>query len=148
MRQALRELLDSHHLQQLGDLPAAALAAGEPEADVLLDAQVWEQRTLLWHVADAALLRRQVRACIVERLPAERHAAPLGALEAGDHAQQRGLAAAGEAEHRGQRPGRHLELEALEHGCARVALPQLGDRQPAHARGSLCASVPMRRLSR
>jgi hypothetical protein len=94
VRQAPGERRDPDHLQQPRDPLAAPLAAGEPEADVVLDAQVGEEGALLGHVADAALLRRQVRAPVIQRLLAERHGAPLGALEAGDHPQQRRLAAA------------------------------------------------------
>ncbi len=121
---------------------------GEPEADVLAHAQMREQRALLGHVADAAPLGREVGAPVLERPLAERDRAALGALEAGDHAQQRRLAAAGQPQHGGQRARRHLELHALEHRRARVALPQVADRQPAHAPRSVRASVLMRRLSR
>ncbi len=148
VRQAPCQRRDPDHLQQPGDPLAAALAAREPEADVVLDAQMGEQGAFLGHVADAALLGREVRAPVVERLRAEGDRAPLGALEAGDHAQQRRLAAAGEAEHGRQRPRLHVQLDALEHRRAAVALPHAADRQTAHAARSVFASVLMRRLSR
>ncbi|MNR17165.1 hypothetical protein D3C85_1338090 [compost metagenome] len=57
-----------------------------------------EQRVMLEHEADIALahvLRGGV-------LPAQHHLASIGALQAGDDAQQRGLAAARGAQQRGQ----------------------------------------------
>ena len=86
------------------------------------------------HVADAAPLRREIRAAVLERLPAERHAAPLGALEAGDHAQQRRLAAAGQrrAPRSASRPRPRARRRAAP---ARRRSPSTArDRQPAHAR--------------
>ncbi len=48
-----------------------ALAAREPEADVGLDVQMWEEGALLGHIADSATLRGHVGAAVVEGGAAE-----------------------------------------------------------------------------
>ncbi len=69
---------------------------------------------------------------VVERPAGERDAAAFGALEAGDHAQQRRLAAAGEPEHRGQR-ARPARRDRRRRAPAGARSPSTGlDRQVAH----------------
>jgi hypothetical protein len=100
----------SDQRQQLGDAPLAlgARAVGDAEGDVLRHAQVREQGVVLEHHADAARLGRPVQGSggVAQHLVAERDAAVGQRLQAGDRAQQRGLAAA-----RG--PDQHADL-ALE----------------------------------
>ncbi|GMA36898.1 hypothetical protein GCM10025876_31020 [Demequina litorisediminis] len=96
------ELLKVHQAQQFVD-PVAHLRLGavthfETESDVLRHAHVRERRVVLEHEADAALLRRQVR-----RVLALDTDVPLvGGFESGDDAQQRGLAASGRPQERGE----------------------------------------------
>ena len=73
------------------------LAAGEraePEGDVLQDGQMREQREVLEHQPDAALLRRDEAIGPGNLLAVEQHAPGGGALDAGGDPEQRGLAAA------------------------------------------------------
>ena len=87
-----------------GTLLPAPAAAREPEADVLGDGEVREERTLLRHVADAPAVRRDVVPSVVERLAVERDAPAVRLVEAGDEAEQRGLAGSGRSQHGGERP--------------------------------------------
>ena len=72
------------------------------------DAQVWEQPVLLKHIAKTPLLRGKVDALLaVEQDPArDRDAAIVGALEPGQHVDERRLAGARAAEQCGQPFGR------------------------------------------
>ena len=60
---------------------------------------------------------RAARACPARRrsTAADLHGPGVGLLEPGQHAQQRGLAAAGRAQDRGQRPGRHGQVQPGQH---------------------------------
>ena len=107
-----------------------------------------EQGALLGHVADPPLLGRDVDALVLERRAAEHHLALLGALEAGDHAQQRRLAAPGGAEHGGQGPGLDDQVQPPQHRAPVVALPEVVDPQLAHRLASPAGGRLMRRLSR
>ena len=108
-RQAGGEIFELHqgeHLRHpLGDsvpLPAAHL---QPEGDVAEDIEMGEQGVALEHDAHLAAMRRQSEdagAIHPDVTAARRH-------EAGDHAQGRGLAAAGGAEQHDHLAGRHLE---------------------------------------
>ena len=88
------------HLEQLADalpdLVLRALPDLQPEADVVGDGHVREQRVGLEHHADVALVRRPVG----DVLAVDRDRAGRRLLEAGDHPQRRRLAAAGRAEER------------------------------------------------
>src|SRR6185312_11463032 len=81
VRHPFRERRDPDHLEQRADGLAAALGTRQAEADVPGDVEVGEQRSLLRDVADAAALGRDVGVAVVERAPAERDLAALGALE-------------------------------------------------------------------
>jgi len=73
------------------------LTAGEraePKGDVLQDGQMWEQREVLEHQPDAALLRRNEAVRPGNFLTVEQDAPGGGALDAGGDPEQRGLAAA------------------------------------------------------
>ena len=73
--------------------PGGAIAGAlHREAQVLLDREMREQPPILEYVADAAAVRgHAARAALPERA-VERDVAACGFLEAGDHAQQSGLA--------------------------------------------------------
>ena len=81
--------------------------------DVGLHGQVREQRVALRHQADRAISRLAMMLCVVPDVVAERDASAPDAQQACDGAQDRGLAAAGRPDQRGDAAGRHLgdELE-------------------------------------
>src|SRR3990172_3120331 len=88
------------HRERVGgpvaSLPPRDLLHLQAVPDVLLDRHVREQRVVLEDGVHVTLVRRQ--ACDV--LPAEQDAPLARGLEPRDHAQARGLARAGRAEHR------------------------------------------------
>jgi hypothetical protein len=99
---ATRELVraapvEAGELDQLQGLanPGPGLGAAHPahvetEGHVVEHAHVGEERVVLEHHADLAPLDGQV----LDRLPGDCDAPGIGKLEAGDHPEQRGLAAA------------------------------------------------------
>ncbi len=92
-----------------------AFAGGQlaqPERDVARDGEVREERVVLEHHADAALLGRHANRGAGDDAAAEGDRAALHRLEAGEAAQHRGLAAAGGA-----------EQAADDAGCEREAHP-------------------------
>ena len=86
-----------------------------------------EERSLLGDEADAAPLRGEVRAAVLERPLAEADRAVVGPLEAGDQPQQRRLAAARRPEHRGEAAARDLEVDADQHLGRAEGLAQATD---------------------
>ena len=131
------------HLEQLAD-PLPSCRAGQPEGDVRLHREVRKQAALLGDVADPAPLGMDVRALAVDDLARDPDRAAVGSLEAGEQAQQRRLAAAGRSEDRRQRPRRHLQVEAGEHGVRAEALAQAADLNAAH--GATCGCWVVRML--
>ena len=93
-----------------GDLVLGPLADLQAEGDVLRHGHVLEDRVVLEHEADVALLRRQLGG--LDALDADR--ALVGGVEAGDDPQQRGLAAARRAEQRRQLAGRQGHDDVVE----------------------------------
>ena len=98
-------------------------------AHVVRDGHVREQRVVLEHGVDVAVVGRQARHVLaVEQDPAGR-----GQLEPGDHAQGRGLARAGRTEHREELAGPDVEVDA---GDRRDIAVQLADAlEPHRGRG-------------
>jgi hypothetical protein len=83
----------------------------QAEGDVLEHRHVPEQRVVLEDEADLALARP---ACRVTSSPWNSTCASLvGEFQAGDDAQQRGLAGAGGPEQRDQFAGRHVEAHVV-----------------------------------
>src|SRR5678815_2998682 len=113
-RQAVLEALELDQREQLAharvDLGLGALADAQRERDVLVDVEVAKQRVVLEHQADVALARRLRR----EVHAVEQRAAAVGALEAGQDAQQRGLARPRRAEQGDQPAARDLERDLVE----------------------------------
>ncbi len=98
MRVTLLEAVQIEHVQQLLDsgpdgrsLPALDL---KPESDVLEHIHVLEQRVVLEHEADVAVLDGD----IIDPLAFDQHVARGGHFQPGDHAQHSRLAAAARAE--------------------------------------------------
>jgi hypothetical protein len=76
----------------------------EPERDVLGDGEMREQRVVLEDDADVALVDGDARdVCAVEANPA-----PIGSEQAGDDAEERGLAAPRGTEERDELAGANL----------------------------------------
>ena len=123
---------EADELEHLLDAAPAARGAGESEAHVGGHAQVPEQGAFLRHQPDAAALGRHVDALPRDELPVEPHGARVDRVEAGDHPQQRRLAAAGAAEHGGQRAGRDLQVHTVEDRHPGVARMHAQDRQRVH----------------
>ncbi len=113
-RLALRELAHVHQRQHLGDARRDLLpwpfVSLQTIRDVFRHRHVREQRVVLEHDADAALARREV----IDGLPVEQHAAFRLADEAGDDAQERGLAAAGRSEQRDHFAARYIQINVLD----------------------------------
>ena len=84
----------------------------EPEGDVLLHAEMWKQRVALEHGVGRALEGRAAG----HVLAVQQDPALGGLLEAGDHAEGRGLAAAGGAEHGEELAPRDLQVEIAHRG--------------------------------
>ena len=93
--------------QQLADAQVACFAREviQAEADVAGDREMGKQRVVLEHHPDAALLRGQLEAGPAHHLAIEQDFACAHRLEAGDTAQQRGLAAAAGPQQAGDVPG-------------------------------------------
>ena len=86
----------------------------QAEGDVLGNVPVREQCVVLEHEADAPPVGRYAG----ERAAAERHRTAVEALEAGDHPEQGGLAAAARAEHGDDRAPLDPEVDPVERGMA------------------------------
>src|SRR5690606_7871066 len=131
--EAVAELGEVHELEQLvdprADLVAGALADLEPERDVAPHGQVLERGVVLEHEPDAPSLRGEVR-----RLGAvDVHAALVRRFEAGDDAQEGGLAAAAGAQQRGEAPAGHVHGDVVEGDEVAEALRDVADPD-AHVR--------------
>ena len=123
---------------QMGDpeaLQQGRRAFPSAEGDVLGNAEVREQRVVLEHVTDRALLGRDVDAalCVQPDLAAEHHTAALGPQQSRDGAQDRRLSGArGPGQRDGVAVDRERQLEA-----ERAKRVGEVDREPVHVRGSL-----------
>ena len=91
-----------HVLHAPATLLFVAVMTVQAEANVGFDVQVRKQREVLEHHADAALLGGDAHAGAVQQLAVEQDAAGMRLFEAGDGAQQGGLAAAGRTDQRAQ----------------------------------------------
>ena len=92
------------------DLRVLDLLAAQPEGDVLVDRQVWEQGVVLEDRVDVALVRREPRHVLALELDQARGRL----LEAADHPQGRRLAAAGRAEEGEEFAVEHLEVDVVD----------------------------------
>ena len=124
--QPVGELREVHELEQLLDPVRRsrpwALADLEPEGDVLGDRHVLEDRVVLEDEADVALLGRQVGGLGA----LDRDGAGVGGVQAGDDAQQRGLAATARPEQRGELPGGQGDGDVVERDEVSELLADLG----------------------
>ena len=100
----------------------------EAEAQVLLDAHMRVERVGLEHHRHAARRRQQV----VAALAVDVDLAGADLLEAGDHPQQRGLAAAGRADEDGEGAVVDREVDAVDHFERLEALPDVPEFDRRH----------------
>ncbi len=137
---ALAQVVHADEREQLGDPrrpvgPCRGAAAWQREADVVGHREVREHRALLRHVADPAPLGREALAAVVDHAVTDAHGAGLGRFEAGDDAQQGGLAAARRPEHAGQRAFVDVQRGVDQHRLAAVVGDEVLDVDGAHRRG-------------
>ena len=100
------------------DLRLRRAAHLQAEGDVARDGEMRKQRVALEHDADIAPVRRHMS----DVAPGKRDRASVRRREAGDGAQQGGLAAAGWAEQGDQLAAPDREIDAIEHGGRAEAL--------------------------
>jgi hypothetical protein len=141
----LERVLAQHAGQadQLGELAQARGAlllrpAVQAEGDVVGDAQVRKQRVVLEHHADAPLLRRQHGAGPGDRLAAEADLAFLQVLEAGNAAQDRGLAAAARSQQAADRAARKAERQSAHHFLVAIGVAQPADLDMGRVKNHSC----------
>ena len=103
--------------------PLAARPDRQAVGDVVEHRHVAEQGVGLEDETDPPLLHRQPRRVVV----AEANPAAVGGLEAGDDAQQRGLAAAGRSEQRDELARRDRQVDRREDRLVAEALADAGD---------------------
>ena len=140
---ALLEAREVEQLQHLADPPPHLgprhAAQAQAVADVAEHRHVRPERVGLEHHRDVALLRGEVR----DIAAGEPDGAGRGLLEAGDGAQERGLAAAGRAEDRDELARRDGEVDAMQHrrrAVADVEVLDLDGRGVGHP-GSPCRNA-------
>jgi hypothetical protein len=117
-----RELHELERLSDaLADLGLRPLRPLQAEGDVVEDVQVREEGVVLEDGVHVAVVRRRVRdvGAVQENLTGGR------LLEAGDHAQGRGLPAPGRPEQREELAARHVQVDAVDSGHLGELLRQL-----------------------
>ena len=143
VRVALGQVAELDELQHLAHplLLGRALDPPQPErvADVLGDGHVRPDRVRLEHDAALPLLRRHERLgrAVEHDAVADRDAAGVGAVQAGDRPQRRRLPAPARAEQRQQLAGVRLQRDRVERDVIVERLRQSGDLQIRHS-----ASLP------
>src|SRR5664279_5333122 len=126
---AFLETLELEQRHQFGntavDLGGHQICAPQPEGDVLPHRKMREQRIVLEHHVDRALMRQHLR----DVLAVEQDAAFVRGLEPGQHPQQRGLAAAAGAEQREKLAGPNVERQPVHRAEAAELLHHRVDAQ-------------------
>ena len=136
-RLAFQEVLDAEDLGRvldaLADLVPLELPHLEAEGHVVEDAHMRVERVVLEHHRDVAIHRREV----VHALRPDPDVAGRDLLEAGDHPQRRGLAAARRPDEDHELPVADVEVHVL-HGMdgAVVELVDLGEDDLCHRAGA------------
>src|SRR6185503_21349593 len=124
----LGEAVELHEPEELVDLVADlvlwTLADLEAEGHVLAHGEVLEGRVMLEDEADPPLLRGETRRVLAE----DEDVALVGLLEAGDHAEERRLAASARAEQGRQRAASNGNRDVVEGGELTEALGHPPDR--------------------
>ena len=96
--------------------------AAKAESDILFNGEMWKQRVILENHPDLPLLRRHPLADAADHLVMQPDFAAGDFLEAGDTAQQSGLAAARRTEQAGDLPLFQTKIDAIDDGMFAVAL--------------------------
>ncbi len=99
-----------HPLDPLADVGLAQVAHGQREGQILGHGHVREQRVVLEHHADVALVRRHV----VDRAPGQLDFTGGGGFEAGQHHQAGGLARAGWAKQSEELALANIQVEVFD----------------------------------
>ena len=150
VRAAGAEAGQRHHGQRVGDAAiegrAVEVLLAQAVADIFRHAEVGEDRVGLEDHVGRALVGRDPG----HGFAGDGNRAFAGLIEAGEHAQERGLAAAGRAQQREELAGADGERDVVEGGERAEAAGDAADvddgRLPAHARGS--PATPVRRSAR
>jgi hypothetical protein len=115
-RETLRERAETHAVERRGDLARdlilADAARPQPVGDVVEDRHMRKDGVVLEHHAEVATMRRLG----IDRAAADAHRPGILMQEAGDDAQQRGLAAARRSEQRQELALRQRQADAIEDG--------------------------------
>jgi len=133
LRLALEQLLEAQDarglLDALADRRLRHLGELEPERHVVEHAHVRVERVVLEHHGDVARFGREV----VDDLAADPDLAPADRLQSGDHAQRRGLAAAGRADEDNELLVGDREVQRLDRlGAVGKDLPDVFERDLGH----------------
>jgi hypothetical protein len=146
-RLALGEVGEPNDLEQFVDAPLdlglVLLHAARSVRDVVPHRHVGEQRVMLEHGVDIALVRRHPR----DILALQADGALGRSLESGDHPKRGGLAATRRTEHREELAGSYREVGFLDRNIVGEPLRDVVDLDDRTARG-LSGPVPSRRLVR
>ena len=120
---------EADHVEHLVDRARPPLAPGQPVGDVLGDGQMGEQRPVLEHHPDPAVLggTTHVRSSLTR--PPTHDQPCVGPLETGDGAQQRGLAAATRAEQSAHCRGVDRQRHPAQDSRVSEPLLDAGDRE-------------------
>ena len=116
--------IERHHVHQLGDaLVALRCVACQAKPDVVGHAEMGEQRTVLRHVTNAALVRRHGVWPIGQQLSIQHNLPRIGRLETGNDAQHGGFSGAGRTHDGGTAAGAYAQIDAIQrrHGAIRLA---------------------------
>ena len=128
-RHAVLEAGQAHQRERVGDARAAVRGAPrQAVGDVAGDAHVREEGRVLEDHADAAPLGRDEGRRAGEDPVVDADLAGVGALQAGDAAQEGGLAAAARTEQGDQPARRHRQVDAPQHLGGAEGLREAGDR--------------------
>jgi len=126
------EVLELHDVEDVVDPPIDLRLVDaphpEPERHVALDRHVGKQRITLEHHADIAFLHGLAGDVGTVELDSP----ATGNLQPGDHAQRRGLAAAGWTKQRHQFARAHVEVEVLEGDEAPEGLADFPELERSH----------------
>ena len=123
------ELDQRHHLGDARiDLGARHASAFQAERDIVAHRQMRKQRVVLEHHVDGTLMRQDLR----DVAASEQDTAFVRRLEAGEHAQQRGLAAAARAKQGKEFAGADIERELVDRAKVAEFLRHSLDAQQRH----------------
>src|SRR5262249_49244274 len=108
------------------------VAPRQAKADVVGNAEVGKERSILRHIADLAAMRRNRLRPIGQELSVEHDFAGIRRIEAGDDAQQRRLARPARSHHGAAATGSHAEIDAVERRNGAVAAADALKFKQAH----------------